>query len=93
MPKVEASVQTTGMAAETARRDGMGAVIAIAAAFALAHILTNGQYGFHRDELQFLGDAKHLDWGFVAYPPFTPLVEHVGLSLLEFRWCGCGCFP
>jgi hypothetical protein len=83
--KLEASVQASGEAAGAvsggARRDGVGIVVAIAAAFAIAHILTNGQYGFHRDELQFLSDAKHLDWGYVAYPPFTPLVEHVGLSL------------
>jgi hypothetical protein len=37
----------------------------------LLHTLTNGQYGLHRDELQTLDDARHLDWGFVAYLPFT----------------------
>lgn len=37
------------------------------------HVATNGQYGFHRDELQTLDDARHLDWGFVAYPPITPV--------------------
>jgi hypothetical protein len=63
---------------------------AIAATFALFHILTNGRYGFHRDELQFLSDARHLDWGFVAYPPFTPFIESVsmhlfGLSLIGLR--------
>ncbi len=65
-------------------------LVAIAAAFALFHIVTNGRYGFHRDELQFLSDARHLDWGFVAYPPFTPFVESVsmrlfGLSLIGLR--------
>lgn len=65
-------------------------VCAIAAAFAVLHIATNGRYGFHRDELQFLSDARHLDWGFVAYPPFTPFVERVafglfGLSLIGLR--------
>lgn len=54
---------------------------AIACAFGLAHILTNNQYGLHRDELQFLTDARHLDWGFVAYPPFTPLVERISMAL------------
>ena len=53
----------------------------IAAAVALLHMLTNGRYGFHRDELQFLSDARHLDWGFVAYPPLTPFLEHIGLAL------------
>src|SRR5271157_1524846 len=56
-------------------------LIVIAATVALVHILTNGRYGFHRDELQTLSDALHLDWGFVAYPPFTPFIERVGLAL------------
>ena len=47
-------------------------LLALASAVALLHLLTNGRYGFHRDELQFLSDARHLDWGFVAYPPLTP---------------------
>ncbi len=33
------------------------------------HLLTGGQYGFHRDELTTLEDSRHLAWGFVAYPP------------------------
>ncbi len=44
-------------------------ILGIAATVALVHLLTNQRYGFHRDELQFLSDARHLDWGFVAYPP------------------------
>jgi 4-amino-4-deoxy-L-arabinose transferase-like glycosyltransferase len=66
------------------------AVLAIASAVALAHLLTNQRYGFHRDELQFLSDARHLDWGFVAYPPLTPFLERIslgvfGLSLVGLR--------
>jgi len=64
----------------------------IAAAVALAHILTNGRYGFHRDELQFLSDARHLDWGFVAYPPLTPFVEHIGMSLFGLSLIGLRLF-
>jgi len=56
-------------------------VTAIAAAIALLHCLTNGRYGFHRDELQFLADARHLDWGYVAYPPFTAFVQHVSMTV------------
>jgi 4-amino-4-deoxy-L-arabinose transferase-like glycosyltransferase len=54
----------------------------------LAHLLTNARYGFHRDELQVLSDALHLDWGFVPYPPFTPVIERVGLALfgLSVLW-------
>jgi hypothetical protein len=56
-------------------------LLAIAAAVALLHLATNGRYGVHRDELQFLSDARHLDWGFVAYPPLTPFLEHISLTL------------
>jgi Dolichyl-phosphate-mannose-protein mannosyltransferase len=56
-------------------------LVGIAGALALLHVLTNGRYGFHRDELQTMSDALHLDWGFVAYPPFTPFVERVSLEI------------
>ncbi len=59
----------------------MRALLAMAACRLLLHTLTNGQYGFHCDELATLDDARHLDWGFVAYPPFTPFVARVALEL------------
>ena len=73
-------------------RAELAILFAIAAAQVLLHLLTNGRYGFHRDELQFLYDARHLDWGFVAYPPFTPLVEHVGLALFGLSMVGLRLF-
>jgi 4-amino-4-deoxy-L-arabinose transferase-like glycosyltransferase len=47
----------------------------------LLHSLTNGQYGFHRDELANLDDARHLAWGYVAYPPLTPAVARLALEV------------
>jgi 4-amino-4-deoxy-L-arabinose transferase-like glycosyltransferase len=67
-------------------------LLAIAAAVALLHLFTNNRYGFHRDELQFLSDARHLDWGFVAYPPFTPFIERIGLSLFGLSMVGLRLF-
>jgi len=67
-------------------------LLSIAAAVTLAHLLTNGRYGFHRDELQFLSDARHMDWGFVAYPPFTPFVEHIGMVLFGLSLVGLRLF-
>ncbi len=68
------------------------ALAGIAAAIALVHVLTNGRYGFHRDELQVLSDARHLDWGFVPYPPLTPFVERVGLSIFGLSMVGLRLF-
>jgi len=76
---------TVAMNAEDSTRPGFFSrhwpVLAVAALIAVLHILTNGRYGFHRDEWQFLSDARHLDWGFVAYPPFTPFIQRIGLEL------------
>src|SRR5947209_13640498 len=73
------------------RRDTL-LLLGIAAAVALAHLLTNGRYGFHRDELQVLSDARHLDWGFVPYPPFTPFVERIGLAIFGLSMLGLRLF-
>src|ERR1700686_593936 len=67
-------------------------LVGIASIIAVVHLLTNGRYGFHRDELQVLRDARHLDWGFVPYPPLTPLVERVGLSIFGLPLVGLRMF-
>jgi hypothetical protein len=74
------------------RAADLAIVFAIAAAIALIHLFTNNRYGFHRDELQFLSDARHLDWGFVAYPPFTPFIERIGLTLFGLSMVGLRLF-
>jgi len=53
----------------------------IAANVTLVHLLTNHSYGLHRDELQVLSDARHLDWGFVprlAWPEFWKVYQAFG---------------
>ncbi len=64
----------------------------VALAVTAAHLATNGRYGFHRDEFQFLSDARHLDWGFVAYPPLTPFLEHIGLAVFGISLVGLRLF-
>ncbi|HTZ88742.1 MAG TPA: glycosyltransferase family 39 protein [Alloacidobacterium sp.] len=86
--KADQAPETTA----TGSRSGTVAVLAIAAAVALVHLLTNSRYGFHRDELQFLSDARHLDWGFVAYPPFTPIVERISMALFGLSVVGLRLF-
>ncbi|HXH66928.1 MAG TPA: glycosyltransferase family 39 protein [Candidatus Limnocylindrales bacterium] len=63
----------------------------LASATLLLHLLTASRYGFNRDELSILEDARHLAWGYVAYPPLTPLLGRLaltlfGTSLVGFRF-------
>lgn len=56
-------------------------------------VMTVHQYGFHRDELNFVENAKHLDWGYVEYPPLTLLIGRLvldifGASLAALRFTG-----
>ncbi len=67
-------------------------IFSIAAGVAILHLLTNNRYGFHRDELQFLSDAVHLDWGYVPYPPLTPFLEHILLSIFGLSMVGLRLF-
>jgi len=82
----------TAEAPGSTRRSDILLLLAIAIVFAIAHTLTNGRYGFHRDELQFLSDALDLDWGFVAYPPVTPFLERIGLELFGLSLIGLRMF-
>jgi len=67
-------------------------ILAVAGAIVLLHILTNGRYGFHRDELQFLSDARHLSWGYVSYPPLTPFIERIALGIFGLSLVGLRMF-
>jgi 4-amino-4-deoxy-L-arabinose transferase-like glycosyltransferase len=63
----------------------------LGAALTLLHIAVNNRYGFHRDELLSLDNARHLAWGYVVYPPLTPFLARIelvlfGPSLRGFRF-------
>jgi hypothetical protein len=68
-------------ASRSVRLSDNGLLILLAVCGALIHILLNGQYGFHRDELDIIMNARQLDWGYVAYPPITPFIARIGLEL------------
>ena len=66
-------------------------MLAIALATILIHLATGHRYGFDRDELMALEDARHLAWGYVQYPPMTPFfgwlaLKLFGTSLVGFRF-------
>jgi hypothetical protein len=60
----------------------IGILILLVVVRILLQVFTTGQYGFHQDELVTLdAAANHLAWGYVAWPPVTPFLARVSLSL------------
>ncbi|HZD33548.1 MAG TPA: glycosyltransferase family 39 protein [Candidatus Angelobacter sp.] len=53
----------------------------IALATVVVHLLIGNRYGWNRDELATLEDARHLAWGYPAYPVVTPFFGRVSLEL------------
>ena len=47
----------------------------------IVHLIVGNRYGIHRDELATLEDARHLAWGYPAYPPVTPFFGRISLEL------------
>lgn len=67
-------------------------LLLIAALSLAGHALVNGRYGIHRDELPVLDDAMHLAWGYVVYPPVTPLVARIAITLFDHSVAGLRLF-
>jgi 4-amino-4-deoxy-L-arabinose transferase-like glycosyltransferase len=77
------TVDDTGPAAATTARPGEGraplprGAWLIAGAVGLVLVACADRYGWHRDELYFREAGRHLAWGYVDQPPFTPLVARL----------------
>src|ERR1700722_14963531 len=80
------------LGSQSSMRGDLLALSSVALVVVILHVVTNGRYGFHRDELQILDDARHMDWGFVAYPPVTPFIERIGLALFGASLVGLRMF-
>src|SRR5215468_10657017 len=65
-----------------------GALILSALSLVALHSATNNEYGFHRDELATIDDARFLGWGYVVYPPVTPFIARVSLTLFGASMIG-----
>jgi 4-amino-4-deoxy-L-arabinose transferase-like glycosyltransferase len=63
------------------RRTDTALLLLIALGFLILHVAAGGRYGFQRDELATLEDARHLAAGYVAYPPITPFFGRISLDL------------
>ena len=53
----------------------------LAAVAILLQMLTNGRYGYFRDELYFIATSKHLAFGYVDFAPLAAFVLRVSRAL------------
>jgi len=71
----------------------IGVLVLLALARILLQVFTNGEYGFHQDELVTMDIAtRHLAWGYVAWPPLTPFLARLSLFLFGLSPIGLRSF-
>ncbi|MGI8608440.1 MAG: ArnT family glycosyltransferase [Candidatus Dormibacteria bacterium] len=56
-------------------------LVVIAALQLAIHLATNGLYGLHTDELYYILSGQHPAFGYVDFPPVTPMLAWLNTSL------------
>ena len=69
--------QTIGKKAEAVSPQAMAIAWCLVAIAVLLQMVTNGRYGYFRDELYFIATSKHLAFGYVDFAPLAALVLRV----------------
>src|SRR5258708_40367783 len=62
--------------------DGMPIVLLLAFANFLLHLYFNNQYGYFRDEFDYMACGDHLAWGYVDQPPLVPFLVKMSRLVL-----------
>jgi asparagine N-glycosylation enzyme membrane subunit Stt3 len=60
----------------------MAIIWAITLAKLVFHIYFNNQYGYFRDEFDYISCGDHLGWGYVDQPPLVPFLIHINRAIL-----------
>ena len=89
--------EPVGGVERTLRRGGLFGATAILAYLAsfklLLHLLTNGNYGYFRDELYYMAAGERLALGYVDFPPLVALVTAFTRLLLGDSTVALRFFP
>src|SRR2546430_17006786 len=56
-------------------------IVFFSAVALLVHLLTNGRYGYFRDELYYIACGQHLAFGYVDQPPLSILLIRLSRTL------------
>ena len=59
----------------------------------IGHLVTNGQYGYQRDEMYYVTCGQHFAFGYVDHPPLTPLIANFSLWFFGNSLFGLRFFP
>ena len=58
-----------------------GALFGLTAIKLLIHVLTDGRYGYFRDELYYLACGRHLAWGYADHAPMIGWIARLALLM------------
>ncbi|HTW67989.1 MAG TPA: glycosyltransferase family 39 protein [Bryobacteraceae bacterium] len=61
---------------------GLWIIFAIATATLILHCYFNNQYGYFRDEFDYMSCGNHLAWGYVDQPPLIPFLIRMCRAVL-----------
>ena len=65
-------------------QNGMSAVVGIAVASFVLHMIFNNRYGYFRDEFDYIICGRHLAWGYVDQPPLVPVLSRIFLAIFGY---------
>lgn len=73
--------------------EGMELAFALSIVAVLLQMLTNGRYGYFRDELYFIAASNHLDWGYVDFAPLSALLLKISSTIFGTSLHALRLFP
>ena len=73
--------------------EGMEIALALGIIAVFLQMITNGRYGYFRDELYFIAASNHLDWGYVDFAPLSALLLKISITLFGTSLHALRLFP